>query len=71
MGKAVAGALYQEGARIVLCDRDPKDLIAAAKEIGEIICYPLDPEADLDEILKRVGPVDVWVDATGTRKKKS
>ena len=74
IGKAVAGALHREGARVVLCDSNPKDLIAAAKEIGEIICYPVDPRGELGPVLRRIGRVDVWVDAMGskmkTRKKK-
>ena len=70
IGKAVAGALHRDGARVVLCDKNPKDLIAAAKEIGEIICYPVDPRGKLGPILRRIGRVDVWIDATGTGKKK-
>ena len=37
IGKAVAQALYHAGARVIICGREAKALIAAAKEIGEII----------------------------------
>lgn len=66
-GKAVARALHREGARVILCDRSPRDLIAAAKEIGEIICYPARLPGDAGKILRRIDRLDVLV--TAGRKK--
>jgi 3-oxoacyl-[acyl-carrier protein] reductase len=67
IGKAIARALYGAGARVVICGREAKSLIAAAKEIGEILCVPADVrrEADVKKLLKIVDRLDILVNNAG------
>src|SRR5688572_14711227 len=67
IGKAIARALYQAGARVIICGREAKSLIAAAKEIGEIICVPADVrrEPDLKRLFKTVDRLDILVNNAG------
>jgi NAD(P)-dependent dehydrogenase (short-subunit alcohol dehydrogenase family) len=65
IGKAIAKALYHAGARVVICGREAKSLIAAAKEIGEIICIPSDVRKDVKKIFKVVDRLDILVNNAG------
>jgi NAD(P)-dependent dehydrogenase (short-subunit alcohol dehydrogenase family) len=65
IGKAIAKALYHSGARVVICGRVPKSLVAAAKEIGEIICIPADVRKDVKKIFRVVDRLDILVNNAG------
>lgn len=65
VGRAVARLLHAEGARVVVCARGARDLVAAAKEIGEIICIPADVAGDLASVFRRIGRLDALVHAVG------
>jgi NAD(P)-dependent dehydrogenase (short-subunit alcohol dehydrogenase family) len=67
IGKAIAHALYHAGARVIICGRQAKSLIAAAKEIGEILCVPADVrrEADVKKLFKVVDRLDILVNNAG------
>jgi NAD(P)-dependent dehydrogenase (short-subunit alcohol dehydrogenase family) len=65
IGKAVAKALHHAGARVIITGRDPKTLIAAAKEIGEIICIPGDVRKDVKKLFRFVDRLDVLVNNAG------
>ncbi len=65
IGKAVAKAFYHAGARVLICARDPKSLVAAAKEIGEIICISADVRRDVKKLFSRVDRLDVLVNNAG------
>jgi len=67
IGKAIAKALYHAGARVVICGRQAKSLVAAAKEIGEILCVPADvrKSADLRRLFKIVDRLDILVNNAG------
>ena len=67
IGKAIARALYQAGARVIICGREAKSLIAAAKDIGEIICVPADVrrEPDLKRLFKIVDRLHILVNNAG------
>jgi len=67
IGKAIARAFYHAGARVIICGRDAKSLIAAAKEIGEIICVPADVrrEKDVKKLFKVVDRLDILVNNAG------
>ncbi len=67
IGKAIAKALYGAGARVIICGREPRALIAAAKEIGEIICVPADlrKAADLKKLFRFVDRLDILVNNAG------
>jgi NAD(P)-dependent dehydrogenase (short-subunit alcohol dehydrogenase family) len=67
IGKAIARGLYHAGARVVICGRDAKSLIAAAKEIGEILCVPADVrrEKDVKKLFKFVDRLDILVNNAG------
>ena len=56
-GKAAARALYAAGARLVLCGRSARALVAAAKEIGEIICIP----GDAAQAIRKLDRLDALV----------
>jgi NAD(P)-dependent dehydrogenase (short-subunit alcohol dehydrogenase family) len=63
IGLAIARVLHEEGARVVICSRSPRHLVAAAKSIGEIIAVPCDvtKPREVRALLKRAGPLDVLV----------
>jgi NAD(P)-dependent dehydrogenase (short-subunit alcohol dehydrogenase family) len=65
IGRAVARAFYQAGARVFICGRDAKSLVAAAKEIGEIVCVQGDVRRDARKILRRLDRLDVLVNNAG------
>jgi len=67
IGKAISRALYGAGARVVICGRDPRSLVAAAKEIGEIICVPADvrKSSDLKKLFRFVDRLDILVNNAG------
>jgi NAD(P)-dependent dehydrogenase (short-subunit alcohol dehydrogenase family) len=67
IGKAIAHALYHAGARVIICGRQAKSLIAAAKEIGEIICVPADVRKpkDVKKLFRIVDRLDVLVNNAG------
>src|SRR5688572_13022878 len=67
IGRAIARTLHEEGARVIICSRSPKNLIAAAKSIGEITAIPCDvtKPGDVRSLLKRTGPLDILVNNAG------
>ena len=67
IGRAIARAFHEEGARVVICSRSPRNLVEAAKAIGEIIAIPCDvtKPREVRSLLKRTGPLDVLVNNAG------
>ena len=76
LGKAVAESLSGEGAAVVLCARDKKNLAAAAKEIsaktgGEVAAIPCDVskprEIDklVNAVVKKFGSLHILVNNAG------
>jgi len=67
IGLAIARVFHEEGARVIICSRNPRHLVAAAKEIGEITAMPCDvtKPRDVRALLKRTGPLDVLVNNAG------
>ena len=65
IGKAIAYAFHHAGARVLICGRDAKAMVAAAREIGEIICIPGDVRRDVKRIFKAVDRLDVLVNNAG------
>jgi NAD(P)-dependent dehydrogenase (short-subunit alcohol dehydrogenase family) len=65
IGKAIARALYGAGARVIIAARDPKSLIRAAKDIGEIICVPADVRKDVKKLFRYVDRLDILVNNAG------
>jgi 3-oxoacyl-[acyl-carrier protein] reductase len=65
IGKAIARSLYRAGARVLICGRDPRSLIAAAKEIGEIICIPADVRKDVKKLFRSIDRLDILVNNAG------
>ncbi|MBI3854391.1 MAG: SDR family oxidoreductase [Planctomycetes bacterium] len=67
IGKAIARALYHAGARVVVCGRDAKSLVAAAKDIGEILCVTADVrrERDVRNLIQVAGRLDILVNNAG------
>jgi NAD(P)-dependent dehydrogenase (short-subunit alcohol dehydrogenase family) len=67
LGLAIARVLHHEDARVVICSRHPRHLVAAAKELGEIIAVPCDvtKPAEVRALLRRSGPLDVLVNNAG------
>jgi 3-oxoacyl-[acyl-carrier protein] reductase len=65
IGKAIARALFHAGARVIICGREAKSLVAAAKEIGEIICIPADLRKDVRKLFKAVDRLDILVNNAG------
>ena len=70
LGKAIAQALIQEGARVAICARGSERLAATAKEIGAEgivadVTRPGAAAALVAEAESRVGPLDVLVVNTG------
>ncbi len=72
LGKAIARAFVQEGARVALCARDPTTLTATAAELdGEVFALPTDVTKQ-EEIARfvqaavdRFGRIDVLVNNAG------
>jgi 3-oxoacyl-[acyl-carrier protein] reductase len=67
IGLAIARVFHEEGARVVICSRSPRHLVAAAKEIGEIVAVPCDvtKPREVRALLRRSGPLDVLVNNAG------
>ena len=65
IGKAIARAFHHAGARVFICGRQAKSLVAAAKEIGEIICIQADVRGDLRKLFKPIDRLDVLVNNAG------
>src|SRR5436189_6262724 len=67
IGKAIARSLFHAGARVIICGREAKSLIAAAKEIGEILCVVADVrrEKDVKKLFKVVDRLDILVNNAG------
>ena len=65
IGRAVARAFHRAGARVFICGRDPKALVAAAKEIGEIICIRADVRRDARKLIRAVDRLDILVNNAG------
>ncbi|MFN2387181.1 MAG: SDR family oxidoreductase [Thermoanaerobaculia bacterium] len=77
IGKGVAQALIEEGARVSICARSPESLEAAGRELasaargGEVFAWPCDVSREDDlaqwhrETERRLGPVDILVTNTG------
>ncbi|HXG63199.1 MAG TPA: SDR family oxidoreductase [Planctomycetota bacterium] len=66
IGKAVARAFHEAGARVVICGRNPASLVSAAREIGEIICIPADVRRDARRLVRRLGGrLDILVNNAG------
>ena len=65
IGKAIARAFHHAGARVFICGRDARSLVAAAKEIGEINCIRGDVRRDAAKILGRIDRLDVLVNNAG------
>ena len=67
IGRAIARTLHEEGARVVICSRSPKNLVAAAISIGEITAIPCDvtDPREVRSLLRRTGPLDILVNNAG------
>jgi NAD(P)-dependent dehydrogenase (short-subunit alcohol dehydrogenase family) len=67
IGRAIAHALYHAGARVIICGRQAKSLIAAAKDIGEIICVSADVRKpkDVKKLFRIVDRLDILVNNAG------
>jgi 3-oxoacyl-[acyl-carrier protein] reductase len=65
IGRAVAQAFYGAGARVIICGRTAKHLVAAAKEIGEIVCIAADVRRDVRRLFRAVDRLDVLVNNAG------
>jgi 3-oxoacyl-[acyl-carrier protein] reductase len=72
LGRGAALALAQEGAKLVICARDPERLQATADEFpGEVLAVPADitdpavPQQLVDAALERFGALDVLVANAG------
>jgi 3-oxoacyl-[acyl-carrier protein] reductase len=68
LGKAIAGALRNEGAAVAICSRDPARIEAAAKDIGAIALVG-DLSGAVEDVLRqatdRLGGIDILVVNTG------
>lgn len=72
LGKAIARAFVQEGARVAICARDPNVLAASAAEIGgDVLAVPADvtKREDVERFVKaaleRFGRLDILVNNAG------
>lgn len=66
IGKAVARAFHEAGARVVICGRDPAALVEAARDIGEILCLPADVRRDARRLVAGLrGRLDILVNNAG------
>jgi 3-oxoacyl-[acyl-carrier protein] reductase len=68
-GRALAAAFATEGARLLLTDREPAALAAAAARLpaGQVTLHPADltRDADLDALVAAAGPAHVLVNNAG------
>lgn len=66
IGKAVARAFHEAGARVVICGRDPAALVEAARDIGEILCLHADVRRDARRLVAGLrGRLDILVNNAG------
>jgi 3-oxoacyl-[acyl-carrier protein] reductase len=72
LGRGAALALAREGARVVICARDPERLKATAAELpGEVLAIPMDvtqpdaPQRLVDAALERFGALHILVANAG------
>ena len=72
LGKAVAQALADEGAKVAICARNPKALDLAAQQVdGEVLAHVCDVTREdevarfLSAVRTRFGPVDICVANAG------
>jgi NAD(P)-dependent dehydrogenase (short-subunit alcohol dehydrogenase family) len=65
IGKAIARALHHAGARVIICGRNVRSLVAAAKEIGEIICIQADLRKEVKKLFRSVDRLDILVNNAG------
>lgn len=67
IGRAIAEALYREGAEVYVCARGAKGLVEAAKKIGEIGAFRCDvtKPRELDRMFGRIRRLDVLVNNAG------
>lgn len=72
IGRAIAAALAQEGARVAIASRSPEKLEVAAAEIGGAATPFVADTSDLDrlatlptEVEAKLGPIDILVANTG------
>lgn len=70
MGQVIAGALYKEGASVVVAGRSKKELERFSSRIeGLAVCCDITSKADIenlfDSAIEKFGKVDVVVNATG------
>jgi NAD(P)-dependent dehydrogenase (short-subunit alcohol dehydrogenase family) len=76
IGLACAKALQAEGARVAIVSRDPANIAAALRELpgAEGVAADLaDADAALaaiDEVERRLGPIDALVNSAGAAKRK-
>lgn len=79
LGKAIAGALAEEGARIAICARDDESLRQAAEVLSErgatVLPVVADVTSDEDrdrlmsEVTDRLGPVEILVNNVGGNRR--
>ncbi len=65
IGRAIARAFHHAGARVFIVGRNAKSLVAAARDIGEIICIPGDVRRNVRPIFRSVDRLDVLVNNAG------
>ncbi len=65
IGLEIVRRLYHAGARVVVCGRSPKSLLAAAKSVGEIVCVAADVRRDAKKLFRSVDRLDVLVNNAG------
>lgn len=65
IGLAIVRRLHHAGARVIVCARSPKTLLAAAKAVGEIICVSADVRRDVKKLFKVVDRLDLLVNNAG------
>jgi short-subunit dehydrogenase len=66
LGHAIARALAQHGARLLLTGRRPGVLESLAREVGgEALAVDLSDRAELDALIERTGDVDILVANAG------
>lgn len=70
LGKALAQAFINEGARVVISARSKKELVAVGKQIGAVPCVAdVTKERDMQRLaqfaVKKFGRIDIWVNNAG------